>query len=103
VGKDNEDEQDKVRLEIDHLSIVLSAMEKACSFNPKLHDLLMLFFTASKNCPHDTSKPSMQAELAHSAIYITTSQTCHHGEWPSTDGSRQVCNHTTVCIDSSIT
>jgi hypothetical protein len=71
VGKDDEDEQDKVRLEIDPLSTILSAVEKACSFNPKLHDLLMLFSTASKNCPCNTSKPSTQAELAHSAIYIT--------------------------------
>jgi hypothetical protein len=84
VGKDDEDEQDEVRLEIDPSSTVLSAVEKACFFNPKLRDLLMLFSTASKNCPRDTSKPSMQAELAHSAIYITTSQTRHHGEWPST-------------------
>jgi hypothetical protein len=84
VGKDDEDAQDEVRLELDPSSTVLSAVEKACTFNPKLRDLLMLFPTALKNCPCNMSKPSTQAELAHSAIYITTSQAHHHGEWPST-------------------
>ena len=71
VGKDNEDEQDEVRLELDPSSTVLSAVEKACSFNPKLCDMLMLFSIASKNFPCDMSKPSTQAELANSAICIT--------------------------------
>jgi hypothetical protein len=84
VGKDDEDKQDEVRLELEPSSTILSAVEKSSTFNPKLHDLLILFPTASKNCPCNTSKPSTQAELAHSAIYITTSQAHHHREWPST-------------------
>jgi hypothetical protein len=58
VGKDDEDEQDKVTLEIGHSSSILSAVEKAGAISCVLYDLLTLFYTASKNNPCDTIKPA---------------------------------------------
>ncbi|KAI0282918.1 hypothetical protein BC826DRAFT_921206, partial [Russula brevipes] len=59
VGKDGEDDQDEVMLEIEHSSSILSAVEKAGVISCILYDLLtLLFYTASKNNPRDTIEPS---------------------------------------------
>ena len=74
VGKDDEDEQDEVTLEIDHSSTILSAVEKAGAISFVPHDLLTLFYTASKNNPCHMIKPPTQAKLAQSGCIITTLQ-----------------------------
>jgi hypothetical protein len=48
IGKDGEDEQDEVILEIDHSSSILSAIEKACLISCVLYDLLTLFYSFEK-------------------------------------------------------
>jgi hypothetical protein len=84
VGKDDEDEQDEVKLVLDRSSTILSSVEKACAFSPVSYDLLTSFHIAPKNHPCDTIKSPMQAELAQSSNCISTWQGHCHGKWSLT-------------------